>query len=80
MSMTPSSLFGRALHFHRKRAGLSRRELSVLADVSQTSIYDVEHGKKTVRMDTVARLCAALNIRMRLESPLMDEFLEGVVT
>jgi HTH-type transcriptional regulator / antitoxin HipB len=78
--MTPSSLFGRALHFHRKRAGLSRRELSVLADVSQTSIYDVEHGKKTVRMDTVARLCAALNIRMRLESPLMDEFLEGVVT
>ncbi len=71
---------GPVLKYHRKRAGLSRKALSVLADVGQTAIYDVEHGKETVRMDTVMKLCAVLNIHLKLESPLMDDFRELAVT
>ncbi|MFT5143056.1 MAG: HTH-type transcriptional regulator/antitoxin HipB [Thalassolituus oleivorans] len=71
---------GPVLKYHRKRAGLSRKAMSVLADVGQTAIYDVEHGKETVRLDTVKKLCAVLNIGLKWESPLMDEFRERKAT
>lgn len=67
---------GTVVRFHRERAGLSRRELSDLANVGQTAIYDVEHDKPTVRLSTVTRLLEVLNVTMRFESPLMEE-LEG---
>ena len=68
---------GTVVRYHRERAGLSRRELSTLADVSQTAIYDVEHDKPTVRLLTVTRLLQVLNVRMRFDSPLMAELVEG---
>lgn len=73
--MTAPTL-GTVVRFHRERAGLSRRELSDLAAVGQTAIYDVEHDKPTVRLSTVTRLLEVLNVTMRFESPLMAE-LEG---
>lgn len=65
---------GPVIRFHRKRAGLSRKDLALLAGVSQTSIYEVEHGKQTARLDTIFKLLEALNIELKLDSPLMDEF------
>lgn len=63
---------GHVIRFHREQAGLSRRALSALSDVSETAIYDVEHGKSTVQLSTLLRLLSALNIRLRLDSPLME--------
>ena len=67
---------GRAVRFHRKKSELSQLELANLAGVGKTVIFDVEKGKNTVRCSTLAKIFRVLNIRIRLESPLMDRFEE----
>lgn len=32
--------------FHRKKSGLNRVELALLAGVGKTVVFDIEHGKK----------------------------------
>ena len=61
---------------HRKHAGLTQIQLADLAGVGKASIWDIEHGKETVQFDTLYRVMETLNIKIKLESPLMDE-LEG---
>ncbi len=58
---------------HRKAAGLSRRELAMFSGVGQTAIYEIEHGKESVRLDTLLRLFQTLNIELKYESPLLSE-------
>ena len=73
-ALTPHAPLGPLLRFHRDRAGLSRRGLSALSGVSETAIYDAEHGKPTVRLDTLLSLFDALNLSLRVEGPLVGEF------
>jgi HTH-type transcriptional regulator / antitoxin HipB len=68
---------GRVILFHRRRAGLSRAELCRLAGVGKTTLFDLEHGKTTIRLDGLIRVLAALNIRLEWESPLKEEYEEG---
>ena len=72
--MNELSTVGRIVHYHRKRSGLSREALSRIAGVGKTAIFDIEHGKTTCRLDILIRILATLNIRMRLDSPLMNEY------
>lgn len=65
---------GQIVRFHREAARLTRQALSELAGVGRTVIYDIEHGKETVRLSTLLRLLEALNITFTLESPLMPQF------
>ncbi len=65
---------GRVVTYHRKRVGLSRAKLSRLATVSPSAIYDVEKGKRTVRVDTVMRLLNALNMSLDVRGPFVDEY------
>lgn len=58
---------------HRQTARLSRVELGLLAGVGKTAIYDLEHGKLSIRFDTLLKILAALNIGLRFESPLLAE-------
>ncbi|MBS0616720.1 MAG: helix-turn-helix domain-containing protein, partial [Spirochaetes bacterium] len=37
------------IKLHRKKAGLSRNELAALCGVGKTIIYDIEHGKTSIR-------------------------------
>ena len=69
---------GNIIRFHRERAGLSRKELGLLAGVSQTATFEVEHGKETARLDIILKLLEALNIELRFESPLMNDYREGM--
>lgn len=62
------------IHYHRKRSGLSRVALANLAGVGKTAIYDIEHGKETVQMATIQKICKALNISVSFDSPLMQQF------
>lgn len=62
------------VRYHRIKAGLSQVELSKLAGVGKTAIFDLEKGKKTIQLDTLAKILKALNISMRFESPLMQAF------
>jgi len=57
---------------HRKAARLSRVQLAEMAGVGKTVVYDIEHGKESVRLDTLRRVLKVLNIRIILTSPLME--------
>lgn len=57
---------------HRRLSGLTQAELAKLAGVGKTVIYDIEHGKETVQLDTLKRVLAALNIKLALQSPVLD--------
>lgn len=59
--------------FHRKKSGLSRHELAHLAGVGKTVIYDIEHGKITIRLDTLTNILEVLNISLNFESSYMEE-------
>jgi y4mF family transcriptional regulator len=64
--------FGQILRQHRKEAGLSRIQLAEIAGLGKTVIYDVEHGKPTVRLDTLMKLFDVLNIKITIDSPLIQ--------
>lgn len=68
---------GRIVQFHRKAAGLSRIDLADIAGVGKTVVYDIENGKKTVRLNTLLKVFEALNVSISLDSPLMDRFEAG---
>ncbi|MBR9986403.1 MAG: helix-turn-helix transcriptional regulator [Desulfosarcina sp.] len=63
---------GPIVQFHRKKAGLSRVELAMVAGIGKTAIYDIEHGKLTVQFNTLFKVLAALNIKLAVDSPIMD--------
>ena len=66
------------IRLHRKAARLSRIELAELAGVGKTVIYDIEKGKVTVQLDTLAKILKVLNITLVLKSPLMDNLTKHV--
>ncbi|MCE5346121.1 MAG: helix-turn-helix domain-containing protein [Bacteroidales bacterium] len=60
------------IRMHRKAAKLSRVHLAELAGVGKTVIYDIEKGKESVQLDTLRKILKALNIKIVLTSPFMD--------
>jgi transcriptional regulator with XRE-family HTH domain len=71
--MIDSKDLARVMLMHRKAAGLSRIQLSEMAGVGKTVIYDIEKGKETVQLATLGKILKVLNIRMVFQSPLLDE-------
>ena len=58
---------------HRRLSGLSQSKLAKLAGVGKTAVFDLEHGKKSMRLQTVIKILAVLNIKMLFESPVVHE-------
>lgn len=56
---------------HRKRSGLTQLELAKLADVGKTVIFDIEHGKETIKFSTLLKILDVLNIKVSFESPII---------
>ena len=56
---------------HRRMSGLSQAELAKLAGVGKTVVFDLEHGKLSIRYDTLTKILAVLNISIGFDSPLM---------
>ncbi len=65
---------GRIVRYHRRRAGLSRAALSDLAGTGTTVIYELEHGKSTIRYDVLQRILTTLNLQLLVDGPLLDEY------
>jgi transcriptional regulator with XRE-family HTH domain len=57
-----AGLFGDNLVRCRKGAGLSQDELSYRASVHRTEISQLERGLRVPRIDTLAKLCACLEV------------------
>lgn len=68
---------GPMVAFHRKKSGLTQKELAKLAGVGKTVIFDIEKGKLTVKIDTLLKILHVLNIAMEFRSPLMTHFMES---
>ena len=59
------------IKYHRKQSGLNRAQLSLLSGVGKTVIYDIEHGKSTVRFENIIKILNVLNISIDFQSPLI---------
>ena len=64
--------FATIIRTHRKRAGLTQKELADIAGVGKTVVWNVEAGKETVQLNILLALLDVLNIQINLESPLMS--------
>ena len=58
---------------HRRLSGLSQAELAKHAGVGKTVIFDIEHGKVSVQFDTLKKVLAVLNIKIVLQSPVLEK-------
>ena len=72
--MTVNNELHNVILYHRKQAKLSRNELAELAGVGKTVIYDLEKGKRTVMWSTILTILQSLNIDIKFQSPLMEEY------
>lgn len=70
--MSVAKHFGANLARLRKRADQSQEETAVRASVHRTEISHLERGLRVARVDTVAKLAAALEV-----DP--GDFFEGIV-
>ena len=57
----------------RKLSGLSQSNLARLAGVGKTAVFDLEHAKGTMRLHTVTKILAVLNIKLSLDVPIVHE-------
>jgi len=72
--MNKIDYIGEIIRFHRKRAGLTQKQLATLAGVGKTVVFDIEQGKSSVRLSTLLAVVSVLNITLEPESPLMGEW------
>jgi y4mF family transcriptional regulator len=78
MKYTTQEELGKIIQYHRKQSGLSRIALAELAGVGKTVVFDLEKGKKNVRLQTLLAILKVLNISLELESPLMAQCSETI--
>jgi HTH-type transcriptional regulator/antitoxin HipB len=67
---------GAIIRFHRKKSGLSQVELAHLAGIGKAAVFDLEHGTKSTRLDTLQKVLKVLNITIVCHSPLMKSYEE----
>jgi len=60
--MDIAAQFGDNLARVRRGADMSQDELSVRASVHRTEISQLERGLRVARIDTLAKLCASLDV------------------
>jgi len=67
---------GALIRCHRKKSGLTQKQLADLAGVGKTVVFDIEHGKETVQFSSLQNVCQVLNISIQLDSPIMEQCME----
>ena len=65
---------GDIIRFHRRKSGLTQAELARLAGIGKAAVYDLEHGTKSTRIDTLQKVLTVLNITIKLDSPIMQTY------
>jgi len=64
----------KSIQFYRKKSGLTQVQLAKLAGVGETVVFDLEHGKQTVQLDTLLKVLSVLNIEILLKGPLEEAY------
>lgn len=55
---------GETVAFFRKQKGISQEVLSGLANIGRSHLSAIERGERKPTLETLYRLCSALNIKM----------------
>lgn len=63
--------FGKIIYFHRKKSGLTQKQLADLAGVGKSVVFDAEKGKETIQLNSLTKILNALNITIEFKSPLI---------
>lgn len=71
--MLDPKILALAIRKHRKSAGLSQLRLAEMAGIGKTAVFDVEKGKETIQLDTLRKILKVLNIKVQLNSPLINQ-------
>jgi y4mF family transcriptional regulator len=75
-----AEMIGAAVLRSRKSLGLRQDELALAAGVSTRAIHQIEHGKPTSRLDSLAPVLEVLGLRLQVEggtTPAADPGGEG---
>jgi len=59
-----SKSIGKIVNSHRKKSGLTQKQLANIAGVGKTVVHDIEKGKETVQLNTLMKILSALNIKI----------------
>lgn len=59
---------GQEVRRARRQLGLGQDELAFAANVSPRTVFAIEKGKPTVRLDMLARVLAALGLKLTTEA------------
>lgn len=65
-----SQKLAQILKEHRKQGKLTQQQLALIAGVGKSSIFDLEHGKSSVQLDTLLKIIEVLNIELEIKTPL----------
>ena len=70
VNINDTKRLGDFVRAHREAAQLTRVQLAELSGVGKTAIFDLEHGKPTVRLQTLLNIADVLNLKLEAGSPL----------
>ena len=60
------------ISYHRKRAGLSQKDLAEYADVSRNVVQDLEAGKERASWRNLRAVLEVLNLQLEPVGPLVE--------
>lgn len=66
---------GEVIAYFRKKHGLSQEVLSGLADIGRSHLSAIERGERKPTLETLYRICTALNIKMSTLIVKLEEIL-----
>lgn len=55
---------GKVIAYFRKKSGVSQEVLSGLADIGRSHLSAIERGERKPTLETLYRICNALNVKM----------------
>ncbi len=67
---------GNVIAFFRRRNGISQEVLSGLADIGRSHLSAIERGERKPTLETLYRICTALDIKMSTVVQKIEEELE----
>lgn len=59
-----SATVGKVIAYYRIQKGLSQEVLSGLADIGRTHLSAIERGERKPTLETLYRICTALDVKM----------------
>lgn len=70
-----ADVVGKTVLFFRNEKGISQEVLSGLADIGRSHLGAIERGERKPTLETLYRICTALNIKMSTFILKLEEFL-----